>query len=481
MLWLALYLPQLPLESAAADIDPPIPRVIYETRGTRQTVHTLNAAAIDAGIEPGMPLGAARSLCDALHAVERDSDNEAAALNGLALWAQQFTSKVSLQPPDGLILEVGGSLALFSGLENLQRQIVSELNKLGYRSSHAVAPTPAASWLLALNQKSQTVMQHEELNNVLLPLSLGLLPITPDKKMALHNLGLKSIGDCLRLPRDGISRRLGPELLRYLDRALGLLPEPREYYTAPDYFQSQVLLPEPVLQVQPLLFILQRLLRQLCGFLQARGAGAQQLLLGFIMPFLPVEQLQLTLLQPSRDPEHLFRLWQEKLERYKLSAPVEGLELQVKQLLPLESVSLDLLGGRQGADTGFTRVLERLRNRLGDSAIQQPFCIADHRPEQTCKQADFLALHQPLADEQTAHRPLWLLSQPRPLKQSAGTPCLQGPITLLSGPERIESGWWDGGDQRRDYYVARSRQHQMLWVYRDLNAPAQWFLHGFFS
>ncbi|MFQ5468689.1 MAG: DNA polymerase Y family protein [Gammaproteobacteria bacterium] len=494
MLWLALSLPQLPLESSIVGVesgcvDPGVPRVIYESYGLQQTVYSLNAAAINTGVEVGMSLGSARSLCSHLHAVERSPANELSALNGLALWAQQFTSQVSLQPPDGLLLEVGASLSLFSGLGKLQRAVLSGLGKLGYSADVGVAPTPGAAWLLALDGNSEAVTQHEKLARTLFPLSLNLLPLSVEKKAALKRLGLKTIADCLRLPRDGIARRMGPQLLCYLDRALGLLPEPREYYVAPDYFQSQVLLPEPVFQVQPLLFGLKRLLRELCGFLQARDAGAQQLLLGFIAPSQSSSQardpLVLNLLHPARDVDHLFKLWQEKLERHTLRESVEGLELQVKQLVPLAPVPPDLFSRKQGPDTDFIQILERLKNRLGENVIHQVICHADYRAEHANKQIVFPNCNQQAMGDSFAYRPCWLLKHPRLLAQSAGVPCLYGPLDLLSGPERIESGWWDSHDQSRDYYIARSRTQQKLWVYRDLNCDlngsSQWYLHGFFA
>jgi protein ImuB len=482
MLWLALYLPQLPLECAATGIHDGHARLVYDTLAGRQNVYRLNAAAVEAGIEPGMPLTAARSLCTELIVHERDSVRETTALKGLALWAQQFTSKVSLQPPYGLILEIGASLTLFAGAENIRHKTLSGLSALGYSAHSGIAPVATAAWLLALQRQSQLVTQSEQIRKALSPLPLSLLPISDAKKSALYNLGLKCLGDCLRLPRAGLSQRLGTALLEYLDRALGRSPDPREFHTAPERFQSQVLMPEPVTQVEPLLFILKRLLAELGGFLRVRDAGVQQLSLLLIMPFLPVERLQLTLLQPGRDPEHLFRLWQEKLERHSLLAPVEGLELQARQLLPLVPLAVDLLGMQQRSGSAFMHTLERLKNRLGERAIQQPFCVADHRPEYADGQATFPAPPHAFNPEQGAQRPLWLLPQPRALAQSAdGGPYLQGSLKLLSGPERIEAGWWDGGDQRRDYYVARSHQQQKLWVYRDLGKPPRWFLHGFFS
>ena len=72
--------------------------------------------------------------------------------------------------------------------------------------------------------------------------------------------------------------------------------------------------------------------------------------------------------------------------------------------------------------------------------------------------------------------PLWLLAEPRPIQQPAAE-------NLLAGPERIESGWWDGDDAEiaRDYYVARRRDRSLVWVFRDRRPPHGWFLHGYFA
>lgn len=95
------------------------------------------------------------------------------------------------------------------------------------------------------------------------------------------------------------------------------------------------------------------------------------------------------------------------------------------------------------------------------------------------------------ADERPAAappRPLWLLPSPQPLSEHADGPHWHGPLQLLTRGERIESGWWDGGeicaetpatgDIRREYFIARNRQGQQAWIFRDANG---WFLHGLFA
>ena len=72
-------------------------------------------------------------------------------------------------------------------------------------------------------------------------------------------------------------------------------------------------------------------------------------------------------------------------------------------------------------------------------------------------------------------RPLWLFAEPRPL---GGEPA-SAELKLLSGPERIESGWWDGEEIGRDYFVGRDAQGAEVWLYRDRGG--QWFVQGVFA
>ena len=79
-------------------------------------------------------------------------------------------------------------------------------------------------------------------------------------------------------------------------------------------------------------------------------------------------------------------------------------------------------------------------------------------------------------------RPLWLLTTPRPLRETNAAPHDHegGPLSLLAGPERIEAGWWDGQHVARDYFVARNQAQALLWIYRERDVGARWYVHGFF-
>ncbi len=85
-------------------------------------------------------------------------------------------------------------------------------------------------------------------------------------------------------------------------------------------------------------------------------------------------------------------------------------------------------------------------------------------------------------------RPLGLLGEPQPLaaiRDAAGVVqrLLHGgqDVSLVSGPERIQSGWWDGGDVARDYYVARTADGAQWWIFRECAPARRWFVHGCFA
>jgi protein ImuB len=85
----------------------------------------------------------------------------------------------------------------------------------------------------------------------------------------------------------------------------------------------------------------------------------------------------------------------------------------------------------------------------------------------------------------TPLRPVWLLAPPEPLPERGLLPLLDGrPLQLLSGPERIEAGWWDHELAERDYFIAQDGQGALLWLYRarlPSTDSSGWFLQGRFA
>ena len=478
MLWLSLHCPDLALECVSrAGGDATNPFALCEGEDRQARIHVCNAAAAATGIQPGMTLNAALSLCQSLQTQRRDPELEHAALHSLGAWAGQFTSFVCLQP-DGLLLEIEGSLKLFGGLQALRLRIERSLRQLGYRVRSAVAPTPLGSWLLMRAGYHKSVVDLLQLNRLLRSFPVKILERPEHVLQALRGLGLDTIGDCLHQPRAALSRRLGPEFLSYLDRALGRVPDPRPPFRPPARFHSRLLLPAEVDNTEALLFAVRRQLLELNGFLLARGAGVQTLQLSLGHRNRPPSRLELGLLQPSRSVRHLHELLREQLERCQLAAPVDELILSAERLLPLRETSQGLFADPAKAQQDWAQLVERLRARLGADAVRGLCPLPDHRPERAWQ---FCAPGETHAGAPLTPRPVWLLEQPRLLDASEGYPWLDGRLQLRLGPERIESGWWDDDDIARDYFVAENAQRERFWIYRELRRPQRWFLHGIFA
>ncbi|MHB8455285.1 MAG: Y-family DNA polymerase [Acidiferrobacterales bacterium] len=477
MLWLCLHLPDLPLEIFTRSDPAPEALVLVHGsgHGHGRCVALCDAVARRYGIRSGMSLNAAHALASSLRVRERDEESERAALERLAAWAGQFTSIVDLLP-QALLLEVARSRRLFGSLERLREAVRQGVTELGYRAYLAIAPTPlAAAWLARVNRE-ECITRQEVLPSVLAPLPLACLDLTSKQSETLHGMGVRAIGDCLRLPRDGLARRLGPGLVRLLDRALGRVPDPRAAFVVPFVFESRVALPAAVNTAEGLLFPLRRLLLELEGFLRARNAGTRAMELSLLHSATVVTKVELELVTPSRDAVYLATLLRERLEHVVLPSPVEEVALRVADPCTLASHNLDFFISQGMADE---TLIERLRARLGKDAVRGLCQREEHRPERAWGYAEPGVVSE--TRNRPGRRPLWLLRKPLLLEVRNEHPCLDGALLLKPGWERIESGWWDGQDVARDYFIARSVHGAQLWVYRELRGERRWFLHGIFS
>jgi protein ImuB len=170
-------------------------------------------------------------------------------------------------------------------------------------------------------------------------------------------------------------------------------------------------------------------------------------------------------------------LARERFASLALPEPVRSIALAVDDVTPLAGRNLGLLlepGKPQG---DWERLVERLRARLGAKAVSGLAVQSEYRPELASAAAEPGTKQQPL---EFGERPMWLLESPRPLAEIDAKPHHEGPLELLAGPERIESGWWDGGDVTRDYFIARMRNEALVWIYRERSGGG-WYLHGLFA
>ncbi|MGQ0749132.1 MAG: Y-family DNA polymerase [Betaproteobacteria bacterium] len=481
MLWLALHFPRLALDVMERGAPGMKPFAIASSSGSGGALVNCNRIARARGIRSGMTIAAASALASDLRIAVRNETAERAALERIAAWAMQYTPAVSLSLPVEVLLEVEGSLRLFGGLGRLQRHIARDLAGLGYAVHAACASTPFAAQLFSRAGLATRIRHGDALRHELCGLPVAVLDHPPETMQMLESFGVHTLGECLQLPRAETARRLGQKLLDDIDRALGRLPDPRPSYAPPSTFTASLPLPAPVEQAEALLFGARRLLDELCGWLVATGNGALCLHWMLSHERRAETRVEMRLVAASRDPEHLLNLLRERFAGIELPDPVTAISLRGDRVEPLSSRNLSFLPDEQRGRESAVHLVERLQARLGVKAVLGLATHPDHRPERAWRLCRAGESPAPGIPPEFSARPLWLLARPQPLREVAAIPHHEGPLSMLAGPERIESGWWDGHDVTRDYFVACNPAQSLFWIYRERSASPVWHLHGIFG
>jgi protein ImuB len=438
--------------------------------------------------------------------------------------ALQFTPRVAQAHADteadgALLLEISASHRLWGGRRALLRRL---LTPQALSAPRAWAHGASAWTALALLRLK---LRGEPGPGVRDQLPLDTLSAALPHVGVLARTGCRTWGDLRALPRAGVARRFGAGLLDALDCAYGERPEEHAWLVLPECFDLKVELPALAISAPELMWSAARLLTQLQVWLQARQRGVLALQLewtldlrrlnGVVLP--PTEQLDVRTAQPSQDMGHMRRLVGEHLARATLAAPASDLALRTLETTPWAGANKSLLPEEQVKGERLHELIERLSARLGPESVLVPQAQADHRPERMQRwqaarelpvgaggvgakgrkvkspaaKADVKAALHGAPD---AAYPPWLLPTPLPLEVHNEKPHYHGPLRLLSREQRVETGWWDTGSEGlalRDYFIARSEEAGLLWVYRErLASPddedrravqTRWFLQGLYA
>jgi protein ImuB len=422
-------------------------------------------------------------------ALQASPDDDRVAWGWRAL---QFTPRVAFVD-EAILLEAGASEKLFGGRRQLLKGLVAQGDV--QLMSRASGPTAlAALSLLRLRKQGQPCPE-----NIPDDLPLSTLTAARPHLHTLERIGCSTFGNLRSLPRAGVSRRFGTELLQALDCAYRQRPERFDWITLPSTFDQNVELVALATTAPDLMFAAQHLLTRLQSWLQVRNLGVLALELEWTLDLrrldgkvLPrTEKLELRTAQPSQDMKHLRRLASELLARSSLSAPANHLRLRTLDTVPWGGASTSLLPEDNKAGEKLHQLVERLSVRLGDHNVTIARPLQDHRPERMqqwvpARTAGASAAVKDMVGD--AIYPPWLLREPLRLQVKGDKPFYQGALKLLTRARRIEAAWWDPEGKEpvlRDYFIASSESAGLLWVYRERLAEeqerAQWFLHGVYA
>jgi protein ImuB len=481
----------LPLEVFAPNWSTDPGSVVLEQE--RVLVHSSMAQA--AGVQTGMRRGGVLMLLPEARIHERAPPLETDARAAVALALLQYTPQVAEAEESTLLMDIGASLRLFGGIHALCRHVRASVRTLGFTASLACAPTARGAWLLA-RARAGRALRMQSLLRRLDRLAVMLAP--PSRAFAswFDGIGCATLGDLRRLPRPGLQRRCGRDLLDLLDAAYGLTPELHDWIVPPEAFQARLELFDRIDDADLLLAGARRLLLQLTGWLCARQLAVERITLKLEhergrVAARPPTCIDVSLGEPVWHEDHLVRLLKERLAKLVLDAPVIGLVLEAAQVRAMAPPNESLFPDPGGSEEDRVRMLELLIARLGADNVLQPKLQADHRPEQANlwvpvqqKVSDKLRNAQLPPDVMSLPRPTWLLAKPIALLMREHRPFYGSRLRVTSTPERIEAGWWNG-PETRDYFIAEGEDNTLYWVYRERigadETEPRWFLHGLFG
>jgi len=469
-LWTGIVCPQGALQAVLRllpGMAPDTPLALHDTASGRERIVETNRAARSRGVRPGQALADALAIAPDLESLARDRKAEARLLEELALVAYRYSHQVAITG-DGVVLETGGSRRLHGDLDSMLGALDDEISTMGLHANLGTAPVPTAACLLARTR--QHVTGTETLRATLSGWPLHRLALAPAELQKLDGLGLKTVRDVLALPRFERERRLGRTLNRYLDQIHGREQTPLVYWQPPEAFCQLLELPVPTIRSEALLFALNRMLEHLHQWLRVRDRA----LSGIEIELLPEDRgpkigFSAGLGQPGFQRDRLLQILRLKLESIRLGSAIESLRLRADSTTEQRPPQADLWTGTNVNDA-WPALIDRLVARIGEDGLCSIAPCPDHRPEKAWK---WTPPGTTTTDADTPPRPNWLLPEPRP--------CRSGELRLIDGPERIEAGWWDGQDCRRDYWTAHDRHGNRLWVFREYKPRDGWFVHGLFG
>ncbi len=458
-----------------------------------------------AGLQPGLGLAEARARFPRFDFRQREEAPEQRLLEAVADWCDRYTPLVALDGAQGLVLDISGCAHLFGGEKGLVADLLSRLGRFGFQAEAAVAPFAGTATALAGRGTTRFVEPGEEVEAVA-PLGVEALRLEPELCAKLRRLGLKRVADLLPLPREGLARRFGEDLLHRLDEAAGRRTRPISPRLPVPSLLAERRFAEPIALLEDVERVLLLLADRLSRDLERRGEGGRRFELTLFRVDGHVERLGVGASAPLREAGRVLSLFQERLSGME-KAPDAGfgydlVRLSVPRTEAMTERQEDLTRERGEAREDLSTLLDRLSARLGEASVTASMLTESHWPERAeirrPAAAGFLGAKNGAVLDLTASapRPARLLDRPEPVETMQALP--DGPplnfrwrralhvVRSYEGPERIGTEWWREaeGAMPRDYYSVEDDHGRRYWMFRQADPSAlrpDWFMHGLFA
>ena len=471
LLWCSIHWPLLALDayglSSCAE-----PAAISAQHGQKKAhITVMNDTAQQHGLTQGMPITLAQALCPNLIIKPWNALHIQHYLEQQHIWLYGITPHIKHLRDHDVAIELSGSLKLWNGKEGLLHILTNALTGLNCPYQLAFAPSAGAAQILARAQPTGGPFYPLEAIHPL-PAQALLMDTA-----VFQRAGFTTIGEILKLPTISRTIRLNKDDVQYLETLLYTHRDwhhPVEPITAAQEFEPEVDTIKPILQW------LEQCIPTIGTTLQRQQQGVEELTISLIDRQHRLSTHPIAFSTPTADSHTLRRVIFAHLEQVQCNEPIQRALIAVSHMRSIAVHRATLFDDPSPHTCQSPEELtDLLRARLGEQHVQSLQPRADFRPECT--------LQAPTTTNQLSTRtyshlpkPTWLHHPPQTLQSKHGQPYQRGPLKLIHGPERIQSGWWDQQAIARDYYIAQHPLGSWMWVYQERETQ-QWYLHGYFA
>jgi protein ImuB len=471
------------------------PFVLAAPERGRMVIKAANEPAEAKGIYAGMVVADCRAIFPDLLVLDDDAKQSAKLLHALAEWCLRYTPSVSLDMPDGLVLDASGCAHLWGGEQAYLHDLLKKLRAFDYDAQAAMADTVGAAWAVARYGKSAAIIEPGRHVEALLSLPSAALRIDSITLERLEKLGLYQVHHFIHMPRKALRRRFGQHLLTKIDQATGQEMEILSPIKPVESYLERLPCLEPIQTATGIEIAIKQLLSKLCARLAKEEKGMRRCVFKAYRIDGVVQQIEIGTNRPSRNEPHLFKLLELKIAHIEPALGIEVFTLEapiVEDMVAGQDAIWDFTEGGNGTAIG--ELLDRIAGKLGMHTIHRYLPDEHYWPERSYKAATSLTDKPHTHWRTDLPRPLHLLPQPETIEVTVPLPDyppmlfrhkgVLHQVRKADGPERIEQEWWLEQGLYRDYYRVEDEHGGRYWLYRqgdyESGAP-QWFLHGFFA
>jgi protein ImuB len=402
----------------------------------------------------------------------------------LTALAFEFSPSVEATGADTVTFDVSGLDRLFGLPQEVAAAIARRVRETGAKASVAVAANPDAAICAARGFRGTSVIPYGDESKFLESLPLSLLAPTPELLETLERWGIRRFGEMAALPPLGIAERLGPEGLRLRELARGEADRKLRRLEEPLCFEDEIELDYPVELLEPLAFLLARMINGIATRLATRALATDELRLRLALEGRTTHERTLRLPVPALDPKAFLKLMQLDLEQHPPAAPILKLWMWMNPVKP-QATQTGLFIPLAPEPVRLELTLARIRAIVGPDRVGSPELLNTHRPDafQWGRPPGIPGASGPARSFEAARLALRIFRPPRVARVAlaSGQPDfvaadgIRGQVLEFAGPWRTSGDWWTLDPWTRDEWdIALSDGA----LYRIYCGPRGWFVEG---